>query len=95
MPSEDYIRHIEQQLRDVDAKLVSAKAALAAEGDIESKARDLEEWSRLKLRHEELEKRVEDAKRANPEDWSDLHTSFREEVDALVDTMERWLTRLS
>ena len=94
MPTDAYIQHLETQLANVDAKLARAKAAIG-EGRPEDQAKALEEWSELRIRHQDLTARIETAKREGAETWSALHTSFREEADALADTLERWLTRLS
>ena len=94
MPTDAYIQHLETQLAGVDAKLARARAAID-EGRPADQARALEEWSQLRIRHDDLTKRIETAKQEGSEKWSALHTSFREEADALADTLERWLTKLS
>ncbi|MCU4651479.1 hypothetical protein N8I71_01425 [Roseibacterium sp. SDUM158016] len=94
MPTDVYIQHLENRLASVDAKLARAKAAID-EGGPADQAKALEEWSELRIRHDDLAKRIEGAKHENTEKWSALHTSFREEADALADTLERWLTKLS
>ncbi|PWJ20264.1 hypothetical protein [Jannaschia seohaensis] len=93
MPTDAYMQHLESQLASVEAKLTRAKAAID-EGGPEDRAKALDEWSHLKMRPEHLLQKVEAAKRDNSADWSVLHTSFREEADALCDTLERWLTRV-
>jgi hypothetical protein len=94
MPTDAYIQHLATQLAGVDAKLARAKAAID-EGRPDDQARALEDWSQLRIRHDELAARIETAKREGADTWSALHTSFREEADALEDTLERWLTNLS
>lgn len=94
MPTETYIQHLETQLAGVDAKLARAKAAID-DGRPDDQAKALQEWSELRIRHDDLAARIETAKREGAEAWSALHTSFREEADALADTLERWLTKLS
>lgn len=91
MPTDAYIEHLENKLAGVDAKLARAKTVID-EGRPADQVRALEEWSQLRIRHEDLAKRIEKAKQEGAEKWSTLHTSFREEADALVDTLEQWLT---
>jgi hypothetical protein len=94
MPTDAYIQHLETQLAGVDAKLARAKAAID-DGRPDDQVKALEELSELRIRHDDLAKRIETAKQEGAETWSALHTSFREEADALADTLERWLTKLS
>jgi hypothetical protein len=94
MPTDAYIQHLETQLTGVDAKLARVKAAID-EGRLDDRVKALEEWSQLRIRHDDLAARIETAKREESETWSALYTSFREEADALADTLERWLTKLS
>jgi hypothetical protein len=94
MPTDAYLRHLESQLADVDAKLARARTSIDA-GRPADRAKALEDWSELRIRHKNLASRIETAKREGAETWSALHTSFREEADALADTLERWLTKLS
>jgi hypothetical protein len=94
MPTDTYLQHLETQLAAVDAKLARAKATIDA-GRTDDQVKALEEWSQLQIRHEDLAARIETAKRDGSDTWSALHTSFREEADALADTLERLLTKLS
>jgi len=94
MPTETYIQHLETQLARVDAHLAKVKAAID-EGRLEDQVKALEEWGQLRIRHDTLSERIDTAKQEGADKWSALHTSFREEADALADTLERWLTKLS
>jgi len=92
MPTDDYVQHFEVQLGQVDKKLAKAQAAFET-GNLEQKAEALAELTRLRQRHDELVERIGGAKEDGATDWSTLHTSFREEIDGLADTLERFITR--
>ncbi|MDG4647851.1 hypothetical protein P6F26_05300 [Roseibacterium sp. SDUM158017] len=94
MPTDAYIQHLEDRLATVDAQLARARTAID-EGLSEDRSKALETWTHLKQRHEDLAGRIAAARKDGASDWSALHTSFREEADALSDTLESWLTRLT
>jgi hypothetical protein len=93
MANADYITHLEATLRDVDGNIERAKLMLEGPG-IPDKMQALADLTHLRARHDELVQRIKDAKAEGATDWSALHMSFQEEADALVDTLDRWLTRL-
>lgn len=90
--AEEYVRHIERQLRELDARISSAEERLQ-DGAPEARAETLDALAHMKSRHKALEQRLADAKAQGAENWSDFHASMREDIDALADTFERWLTR--
>lgn len=94
MSTDAYIQHLEDQLATVDARLARARTAID-EGRPDDQAGALEQWSALRLRHDDLAKRIKAARTEGSGTWSALHTSLREEADALADTLERWLTKQS
>jgi hypothetical protein len=94
MPTDAYRQHLETRLQEIDGKMARAKTAVEA-GDPKEKAGKIEEWSQLKRQHEDLVQRIAAAQKEGSEAWSVMHTSFREEADALADTLEKWLTRVS
>ena len=92
MTQSDYLAHLESKLDEVDRGIARATAKLEA-GDVTEKSRALHELTRLRNSHDELVKRIEAAKSAGADQWSALHMSFKEEADALADTLEKWLTQ--
>jgi uncharacterized protein (DUF3084 family) len=88
----DYLEQLEGQLEEIDAGLQRAETALA-EGRTGEREKALAELADLRLRRDAIEKRIEEAKSKGADAWSDLHVSFREEMDGLADTVERFLTR--
>ena len=93
MASADYVADLKAKLHTVDNNIERA-TKLLENGKLQDKAHALSEMAHLRQRHDELVERIEEAKAKGAEHWSDLHTSFQEEADALVDTLERWLTKL-
>lgn len=94
MPNDDYVHRLETQLSNIDKHLDRTKEAIE-NGALADRVKALEEWSQLRIRKEELAERIEAAKKEGAENWSAIHASFREEADALSDTLERWLMQLS
>lgn len=88
----EYVEHLEEKLQDVDKGITRAKARFES-SEAADKVKALSELTALRLRHQELSKRIADAKENHSENWSALYTSFREELDGLKDTVERWLGR--
>lgn len=91
MPS-DYVSDLEAQLRKVDTEMDRAARAVD-HMTIDEKTHALSQMAHLRQQHENLVKRIAEAKAKGAENWSALHMSFQEEADALVDTLEKWLTR--
>ncbi|WP_137702311.1 hypothetical protein [Marimonas lutisalis] len=90
----DYLEHLASKLHEIDSGIEAAKAKLE-KADIGEKTKALAELSQLRLLHEDLSNRIEDAKKKDADEWSSLRTGFQEEADGLKDTVEKWLTRLS
>lgn len=88
----DYLHHLEQKLSEIDQAIENQKARLAGH-DSDVKSHALEELAHLRLRHDNLVERINEAKTKGAEEWSELHTGFQEEMDGLQDTFEKWLTR--
>lgn len=89
----DYTVQLERKLKEIDAHIDRLKELYEA-GDIDEKVRLLSELNQLRLMHDDLVERVETAKQEGSDQWSALHESFREEADALHDTVAKWLTKL-
>lgn len=89
----DYIEHLERKLQDIDNGIARAKAAFERSAAAE-KEKALQELSKLRIRHEELAERIEEAKQKGSDHWSAARTGLQEEADGLQDTLESWLTRL-
>ncbi|WP_323785027.1 hypothetical protein [Thalassovita sp.] len=89
----DYIDYLERQLHEVDQGIERAQKHFEASGTSD-KVKALAELTRLRQRHADLDQRIAAAKEKGTEAWSSLHTSFREEADALKDTLDNWLTRI-
>ncbi|MGG7566906.1 hypothetical protein ACQ5SO_12205 [Rhodovulum sp. DZ06] len=92
MTRDSYISHLEDQLARVDADLALARKRID-DGPAEGRAKALDDWSGLKIRHEDLAARIQAAKAEGADKWSALHAGFREEADALSDALERWLEK--
>jgi hypothetical protein len=87
-----YIEDLERQLRHIDIGIAEAKDRLKG-SEVTAKAKALDELVHLRLRHDDLVKRIADARDTGADKWSALHMSFQEEADGLRDTFENWLTR--
>lgn len=92
MTSSDYPEHLRNQLNEIHEAIARAQQALETSAP-PRKAEALAELVRLKMQHDELARRLDEADSQGAEAWSALHASFREEADALADTLERWLTK--
>jgi peptidoglycan hydrolase CwlO-like protein len=92
MAKSNYVSDLEAKLEEVDRKIVEVGKRLES-GTVEAKAHALSELSHLRQQHEDLAKRIEEAKARGAEQWRALHMSFQEEADALIDTLNSWLTR--
>ncbi|MCG6904278.1 MAG: hypothetical protein LJE68_16520 [Rhodobacter sp.] len=89
----DYIEHLGQKLNEIDHEIVRAKARFE-NCEMADKVKALAELSQLRVRHDDLAKRIEAAKDKGADQWSALRTGFQEEADGLKDTIEKWLTKL-
>lgn len=94
MTDSGYVKQLERKLEEVDQSLAQARGKMEeAGGDVAEKA--LHELSELEMRRKSAAERLEAAKQAHAEDWSTLHASFREELDGIADTVEKWFLRHS
>ena len=89
-----YIQHLSDRLKRVDARIAIAKAR-HDKGDLREKVDAASELAVLEARHRELRQKIEDAKDRHAEDWSLMHTEFQEDLDALLDALDRWIIRWS
>jgi hypothetical protein len=92
MSKSTYVVDLEARLHELDRKIEDATAALDA-GTSAEKAHGLSDLAHLRHRHKDLVQRIEEAKALGADDWNAFHTSFQKDIDALVDTLDRWLTR--
>lgn len=88
----DYIEHLEQRLAHVDSEIERARGVLQKAGT-ETRMKALDELGALRIRHDDLVRRIAEAKEKGSEAWSALHTGFQEEADGLKDAIESILTR--
>jgi hypothetical protein len=88
----EYIEHLERKLRQID-DLIERQTSRLENSDTPDKLSALDELTHLRMRHDDLAKRIDEAKAKGADAWSDLHTSFQEEADGLRETFEQWLTR--
>lgn len=89
----DYTEHLKKTLHALDLDIEQARSRLEA-SDPEGKATLLAELGQLNIRHDHLAERIAVAREHGSDDWSAFRTSLQEDVDALEDTLERWLTRM-
>ncbi len=89
----DYDDHLEQQLRTLDKDIEAARTRFE-KSDVAGKVQALAQLVELRGRHDSLAARIAEAKKADTAAWSEVRTGFREEADALRDTLERWLTKV-
>ncbi|GIX13791.1 MAG: hypothetical protein KatS3mg118_1750 [Paracoccaceae bacterium] len=92
MSADGYIAHVEKTLRQIEERIAAARRQLAeTEGARQREA--LDRLAELQVRHDELKRRLEEARAAHAENWSALHESLREDADALFDGFEAWAMR--
>lgn len=92
MTDSDYLAHIKARIEEIDNRMKDAQSRLDS-GDVGDKSGAVNQLAHLRSQHEDLVKRFDAAKAKGAEHWSALRTSFKEEADALADTMEKWLTK--
>lgn len=92
MTNANYVTNLERKLHALDAQIEHA-AKLLESGSVPDKAQALNKLAHFRQRHEELAKRIEEARAEGAADWSVLHTDFQKDADALKDMLERWLTQ--
>ena len=88
-----YDDHLEQQLHALDKDIDAARTRFEKSG-LEGKVQALAQLFELRGRHDSLAARIAEAKKSDTANWSEVRTGFREEADALRDTLERWLTKV-
>ncbi|PRX35287.1 hypothetical protein SAMN05216257_102237 [Meinhardsimonia xiamenensis] len=88
-----YIDDLKAKLHDIDMRLRDQRRAIE-NGPVEERAAALAELERLELKREEISRRLLKAEAEGADKWSELHKGFREEIDGLTDTIERWILRL-
>lgn len=91
MTRESYQEHLTERLRIVDAKLAKALAQ-HEKGDFQMKVDSAGDLALLKAKHRELCEKIRKANEQHAENWSSLHTEFQEDIDALLETLESWIT---
>ena len=94
MTENTYMLHLKQRLQGIDRNMTLARHKLEA-GKLETKIAALAELSKLETQHAELQKRIGEAAIKHSEKWSEMHTGFQEDLDALGDTVERWILKIS
>ena len=89
----EYTDYLEQQLNLADKGIARAKKHFE-EADVSGKVEALADLKQLEGRHDELMSRIAEAKEKGAENWSAIRASFKEEADALKDTVGSWLSKL-
>lgn len=90
----NYLENLNQQIQVVDHKIDKAKKQLE-EGTLKDKVDAARELSALEARRHELSDRLKQASTQHAEDWSQLHATFKEDLDSLSDALERWITQFT
>lgn len=90
MPKEDYVANLQTRLTEIERRIERAASDVGG-APTEMRMAALDRLSSLRIRHDEIRERLDKAKDAHAEDWSSLHASLQEDVDALYDTLERWM----
>jgi hypothetical protein len=94
MARETYLEHLEKRLGLVDAKIAKARAR-HDKGAPREKVETAGELALLEAKHQELSKKIKDAADHHAEDWSVFHTETQEDLDALLEALDRWITHHS
>lgn len=92
--AETYIEHLARRLAELHAGMAQARRRLE-QGGTPAKVEALEELSALEVRRRAVADKMEKAKDAGAEEWSDLHMSFREELDGLARSVENLMLKHS
>lgn len=92
MATDSHISHLKAQLSEIDAEISRVQDHLHG-GHDPDKAAALSELVQLRQRHDALADRIAESDEKGTRDWSALHESFQEDLDALKDTLARWLSR--
>ena len=92
MAKEDYLEHLNKRLSEIDAKIFKARSFLN-EGKDNERVAAAAELTLLEADHDQIAKKIAKAKGAHAEDWSSLHTTFQEDLDALSESIESWIVQ--
>jgi len=92
MQQETYLQSLAKQMASVDLKIAAAQQRLD-NGTMTEKVSAAGELSLLKTKHQELAERAGQAAKHHADDWSQLHSEFQRDCDALADAIDRWITK--
>lgn len=92
MTRENYTEHLAEKLRGIDSKIAMARKKLD-EGKASDKVAAARELSVLEARHQELQEKIDQASKEHAENWSSAHIEYKEDLDALLYSLERWITK--
>ncbi|MBW4982734.1 hypothetical protein KZZ07_09290 [Mameliella sp. CS4] len=93
MATDSYVSHLKERLAKNNADITRLEERLQS-ADEPDKARAIAQLVQCRQRHDTLAERIARAETEGADDWSALHESFRDEADAISDTLARWLNRL-
>ena len=83
-----YIEDLKGEMRELETEIARARRHLDS-GALRDKPHAAGELATLEGDHRQLEQRLAEAEKDDAEDWSDIHTGQREQLDAMGDALER------
>ena len=94
MTKEDYPQHLEERLQTVEAEIDRARKKLADDSP-SHKVEAAGELSVLEKMHKEIARKLKSATEQHAGNWSLAHTEMRKDIDALYESLDRWVMKYS
>lgn len=92
MSKQTYIDDLQSRARSIDQKLATARKNIES-GEAPATVDALKEIAWLETRQKNLLERLKEAESKHAEDWSEWHKGLREDLDGVLDMIERLIVR--
>ena len=94
MTIENYPKHLEERLQSLEAEIVRARNKLTEESP-SHKVEAAGELVVLEKMHQEIAGKLKNAAEQHAENWSLAHTEMQKDIDALYESLDRWVMKYS
>ncbi len=94
MTTEKYPKHLEERMQSLEAEIVRAQKKLA-EDSPSHKVEAAGELTVLEKMHQDLAEKLKAATEQHAENWSLAHEEMQKDIDALYESLDRWVMKYS
>lgn len=94
MTKETYPKHLEERLQTVEGEIDRARKRLS-EDTPSHKVEAAGELTVLEKMHQEIAGKLKNATEQHAENWSLAHTEMQKDIDALYESLDRWVMKYS